>query len=465
MSEFGNSSNMINHLKYPETFINANIPKPIKFIQNNHRIVIRSEDRDRSKYSNPCEYRIELPCRFRNVSLFEIGSIMIPNFSNTEKYFIIQVEEIKDGVYTSSNKDICDAIALVPNSLGLNNYNYIYEKPGDTSFVKNFIKKFVDCPLASLSTITLKILKPDGNVMNFGNDMIPWDKEYSFKSFTNENNGTKLHLKFENDGHDLKQDDTVDDNKDGIVVFNAQVTYIDKKNNKKTTRSFPALNCTYDHDKVNLTTDENKTIILENDLIDITVDGDNKIKAIDQFVTSDDTNGPITISGNWKRAYNENGYYSRVKINSIDPASNNLLKITTAKNHNLKLHDRIYVDKYMEDPQTEWIKNYHVVVKFDDPPDDKVFYINKNNIPDHTLTSMAIADNFNTQNQSFLNNDDDLEEVNLSDEPDDEGHFFLQRYGEPDPSIQNMFIFNIGCREEDNDNVMSQNISYGNVKW
>ena len=70
MSEFGNNSNMVNHLTYPQTFTNANVPKPIKYIQNNHRIVVRSEDRDRSKYSNPCEFRIELPCRFRNVSLF-----------------------------------------------------------------------------------------------------------------------------------------------------------------------------------------------------------------------------------------------------------------------------------------------------------------------------------------------------------------------------------------------------------
>ena len=298
MSEFGNNSNMINHLNYPQTFTNANVPKPIKYIQNNHRIVIRSEDRDRSKYLNPCEYRIELPCRFRNVSLFEIGSIMIPNFSNTEKYFIIQVEEIKDGVYTSSNKDICDAIALVPNSLGLNNYNYIYEKPGDTSFVKNFIKKFVDTPLASLSTITLKILKPDGTVMNFGNDMIKWDKEYCFSSCTNEQNGDNiiLNLMLEQDGHDLKQDD--ENNKDGIVIYNAQVTYSDKKNSyKKTTINFPALNGTYDHNNVKLDS-SNKSIVLTNNSIKIkTNDADKKIKIIYGLVTKDDTNDPITITG------------------------------------------------------------------------------------------------------------------------------------------------------------------------
>lgn len=467
MSEFGNSSNMVNYLKYPQTFKKCNVPKPIKYIQNNHRIVIRSEDRDRSIYPNPCEYHIELPCRFRNISLFEIGSIMIPNFSNTEKYFIIQVNEIKDGVYTSSNKDICDAIALVPNSLGLNNYNYIYEKPGDTSFVKNFIKKFVDCPLASLSTITLKILKPDGNIMNFGNDIIPWDKEYFFSSNENSEHQTKLRLKFNNIGHDLKQDDDL--HKDKIIIYNAKVVYINK-NNEKITKSFTQLNGEYDYSnsKTNKVIyskeNENEELILVNDSIKVTVEN-NKIKSIFELVTENDTNSVITISGNWKRAYNDNEYYSRIKITTIT-SGNDLLEINTKSNHNLNVYDRIYVDKNINDPQTEWIKNYHVVVKIE-KNEPKKFYINKNNITDHTLSAIAIADNYYTQNQSFLNNDDELQVVNLDQNlPNtNNDNFFLQRYGDPDPSIQNMFIFNIGCREEDNDNVMSQNISYGNNNW
>ena len=40
---------------------------------------------------------------------------------------------------------------------------------------------------------------------------------------------------------------------------------------------------------------------------------------------------------------------------------------------------------------------------------------------------------------------------------------FVQKYGEPDPSIQNMFIFNINTRDEDNQQVTSQNIPYGNL--
>lgn len=466
MAEFGNNSNMINHLTYPQTFTNANVPKPIKYIQNNHRIVVRSEDRDRSKYSNPCEFRIDLPCRFRNVSLFEIGSIMIPNFSNTEKYFIIQVDEVKDGVYTSTNTDISNAMAIVPNSLGLNNYNYIYEKPGDTSFVKNFIKKFVDTPLASLSTITLKILKPDGNVMNFGNDMIQWDKEYSFSSSESEAGITDFRLKFNNLGHDLKGDDTP---KDKIIVYNAQVAYTNK-NNQKITKSFQQLNGEYDYSNgtagkvISSVLTENEALILIND--NIKINTEKIIDEIDGFV--EDSNGPITISGNWKRAYKADGYYSRVAIASASAdAATNIIDVATTTNHNLKQHDRIYIDKNIGDSQTQWIKNYHVVIKI---TGDTTFELNANNITQDDLIN-DITDNPILPNQAWLDNDDaDTEDNNdqigtteISTTP--VADVFLQRYGDPDPSIQNMFIFNIGCREEDNDNVMSQNISYGNTKW
>lgn len=462
MSEFGNNSNMINQINYPQSFTNANVPKPIKYIQNNHRIVIRSEDRDRSVYPNPCEYRIDLPCRFRNVSLFEIGSIMIPNFSNTEKYFIIQVDEIKSGVYTSSNKDISNAMALVPNSLGLNNYNYIYEKPGDTSFVKNFIKKFVDCPLASLTTLTLKILKPDGSVMNFGNDMIPWDKEYYFSSSESENEITNFRLKFNNLGHDLKGDDK-------IIVYNAQVVYTNN-NNQKITKSFPQLNGEYDYS--NSTTGkvifsiitENEALILINDKI--TINTKKIIDTITGFV--EDSNGPITISGNWKRAYNDDGYYSRVAISVATPnPTTNIISVTTTNAHNLKIHDRIYIDHNKSSPQTNWIKNYHVVTKRTGP---KTFELNTNNVTQNDLDD--ITDNPMLPNQAWLDNDDadpestdPIESTEITDSIAQVSNIYLQRYGEPDPSIQNMFIFNIGTREEDNDNVMSQNISYGNTKW
>ena len=39
---------------------------------------------------------------------------------------------------------------------------------------------------------------------------------------------------------------------------------------------------------------------------------------------------------------------------------------------------------------------------------------------------------------------------------------FIQRYGDSDPSIQSMFIFNITQRDEDDERVRSCNISYGN---
>ena len=59
--------------------------------------------------------------------MIECGLIVLPNFSNTEKYFLIQIKELEDGPYDSLDPHIAKSIALVPNRNALANYNYILE--------------------------------------------------------------------------------------------------------------------------------------------------------------------------------------------------------------------------------------------------------------------------------------------------------------------------------------------------
>ena len=476
---FGNNSNLVNYPSYPKSFVNANVPKHIKFIQNNNRIVINSEDRDRSIYENPCTYKIKLPCDFRNVSLFEIGLIMIPNFSNSEKYFIIKIDEIDGGLYTSLNKDISNAIAVVPNELAINNYNLICQKPGDTSFLKNYIKKFVDCPLARLSTLTIKILKPNGDLINFGNDLININKKYYFSSNTNKdnthNNWQLLNLKIINNNHDLQKIDDL--NCDTIQVFNSKIKY--KKNGKEYEKVFNILNNTYKYeDKCKSENNDNKTLILETSNIQIKTDENSKIIKIQNILEDEDITD-INFTGYWERVNNIDGFSSKIKIEDISDIDNNNIKLKVTKNHNLNKYDRIWINNTKNDSNS-FSQNWHIIINIetiDTDIDYQNISINKNNITQDDINDVTM--NPASENQAWLNNDygeinttygegqdtTTINNNNLSISNQGNNYFWLARYGKPDPSIQNMFIFNIGTREEDNDNVMSENISYGNTRF
>ena len=432
---------------YPNSFIKAELPEQKKYVHNNFRLVIDSRDRDRSIYRNPNEFRVILPRRYRNISMIECGLIALPNFSNTEKYFLIQIKELEDGPYDSLDPHIAKSIALVPNRNALANYNYILETPGDTSFIKNYIKKFVDTPLASLQTLTLSIRKPDGSVVNFGNDLLPYDKEFSY-TFTllNIDDVKADQITLESPNNDLIT------NYDGesINIYSSTITYNEgTANGSLRKEGFPTLNGTYFSDS------QNGTLTAETDTIVLTITG---IKAfIENFrknANNDIIKHNIKITGKWKRTKNELGHYSRIKIQTMAfPQNTDRIEITTEIPHNLKLHDRFYVDtENGSDTMTNWFKNFHVVTE---RISDTEFTIHRNNI---VLDDITFNININGAEVETEEND-----TKIPDPVDPNSEFgFIQKYGDADPSIQSLFIFNITQRDEDDERVRSCNISYGN---
>lgn len=463
---FGLPREQINHPQYPDSFTPAKIPKQIKYVHNNYRLIIKSTDRDRSIYRNPNEFRVDLPRRYRNVSVVECGVIMLPNFSNSEKYFLIQVDELQDGPYDSLDPHISKAIALVPNRNGLGNYNYIVEQPGDTSYVKNYIKKFVDTPLASLSTFTLKIKKPDGNVVNFGQDLLPYDKETHFEVDYSKYDADSNELTVTSLAHELAYDSNV---RDHIEIINAKISYYKSDqygNKKRITDDLPALNKIH---RDPYSTPDN--IVFKVDLDDIQ----------GTYINPPDypnINTDIKISGTWRRAKHADNHYSRVLINSITNIDTNVdtnektITVTTFTSHYLKNYDRIFISPSNPSIDTSvWYNSYHVVL--DAETTAKEFKLNVDNV-----TLRGIMDDV-TQNpvlpDDVQNNGDIIDTTMIENEPDipnqslpnqslQIGNFgYLQKYGEPDPSIQSMFIFNINTRDVDDEQVRSENISFGNL--
>ena len=454
--------------QYPESFKVANIPKQKKYVHNNYRLVVKSEDRDRSIYRNPNDYKIILPRRYRNITAIECGLIMLPNFSNSEKYFTLEIQEICDGPYDSLDSNISNCLALIPNSLALNNYNYILSSPGDTSFVKNYIKKFVDTPLASLETLTIKFKKENKNIINFGQDLLPYDKEFSFTLTGLNNTFTALNINVGDDtlqinspDHGLVNSDTIND---AIILYDVQVKYFDSITNKNIVKIVKSLNTTILGNKriPHVFTKDNFKIGVSEDL-------KNELSPSDNNSDGNKYYPNLVLTGKWKRVYRSDGNYSRVNIIDIQNIDNDKnIKITTGTNHNLSTNDRIYISKNNDADSSYLYNNYHIVIE---KVAEDEFKINKNNIQisdilkeDDSDAVNDITDNPMLPEEAHLESDD-IENTTISnnDIVNNPLGIYMQKYGNPDPSIQNMLIFNITTRDEDSEHVMSQNISYGNI--
>jgi hypothetical protein len=365
---FGNNTNLMNHPNYPKSFVQASVPQQMKYVHNSYRLVLNSADRNRCLYRNPNEYKVNLPRRYRNVSSIEVCLIALPNFSNSEKYFLIQLEELCDGPYDSLDPEISKSLALVPNRHAFGNYNYILEAPGDTSFVKNYIKKFIDVPLASLNSLTVKIKKANHDIVNFGKDLLPYDKENSF-SLNSSHHTDNYIYKIDNINHDLAYYDPY--NKDVIKFYDCKITYLDTVKNCNVTVDLPQFNKEYVASCLN----DDELDDMSSSLNQYTLDNNNEyfyIKNIESENFDSYTNWKIT--GKWKRVCNSNNYYSRIRIICIS-VENGVIIATVGNiygepvNHNLETYDRIYIDysgNLPNGPKTHWYKNFHVVTGLGD---------------------------------------------------------------------------------------------------
>ena len=323
-------------------------------------------------------------------------------------------------------------MALIPNKNALQQFNYIFEAPGDTSYVKNFIKKFVDTPIASLETLTFKICKKNGTAINFGQDMLPFNHEYCFSSdqgdFTPPIDGyapSPATLIINTPKHGLGL--YVVGTSDSVRLYNVKL--IDETKYPPTTTELRELNNIY-------------TVAV------YTASQDQFTINLPIITSVSPLPAKFTIKGNWKRVCNENGWYSRNKIDSATIVDN-FIEIVTTDNHYLNKYDRIFISSNSATESTAFLNNHHIVTSIEGVG-GKTFRISRSNIAIDDIT-INLSDDIDT-------NDD-----NLIDDPSGPTAPFgyIQRYGEYDQTIQNQMIISITCRDEDDSNVRSDNISYG----
>lgn len=167
---------LTSHMQYPDNYQNTKFlqaPQKNLILNPDERFLsIDSSDRDRSKYPNPFKYTIRMEGsqdnenvtgrRYKNVHSIELISALLPNLPEIveEMYIILEIEELEDVGYDSSNQALRKAFSkIVVCDCLLNNFLIL---DGDNS--RPLIRVFYPSPRASIDRMTITLRKPDGTM-------------------------------------------------------------------------------------------------------------------------------------------------------------------------------------------------------------------------------------------------------------------------------------------------------------
>lgn len=125
-------------------------------------LCINSSDRDTSKYPKVNDYKINLNKTFKNIVSIEIisGSFANKNSILDNPYILVQVDGIENFTFSNNNASKGFATLYLKNTTGA----HVLPDIGCTD---GYIKQF-KTPVASLSSIAVKLLSPDGTLFDFG---------------------------------------------------------------------------------------------------------------------------------------------------------------------------------------------------------------------------------------------------------------------------------------------------------
>jgi len=175
------------NLKKKDNIVDKNLfEKDTKMVT--HLVSIDSKDRDKSKWPNINNYRIDFaPTNnifdnenekhgyvgrsFNNVISIELCQVIMPrkaidgNDLDDYPYIIISIDEF-DGVYQGTNDIMNKAFAKITFDRNIGKYK---EFSTNNSNNDRFIKKFN--PRIGINKLTINFLTPDGNPYNFGSDI------------------------------------------------------------------------------------------------------------------------------------------------------------------------------------------------------------------------------------------------------------------------------------------------------
>lgn len=158
-----------------------------------HYLCVNSSDRDTVAYPKVNDYRIRFEDNFKNVSSIEIisGSVANQNLVQSNPYLIMKTGDHDH--LTFSNKNVNKGFAL------------LYLKPTSSGHVQPELGclqrnvRIFKTPLASLNSLNIQLLTPDGNLFSFGeNDAdvsVAYQNSFVFKITTKEKSRTELNFR------------------------------------------------------------------------------------------------------------------------------------------------------------------------------------------------------------------------------------------------------------------------------
>ena len=142
---------------------------------------IDSSDRDRGKYPNPFKYTIHMTGTsdnenvtghvFKNVYSIELISAILPNVSEIrdEMYIVLEIEELEDIGFDSSNQHLKGAYAKLVMQSHLNDNFLVLD--GDNS--RPLKRIYYPSPKASIDRLSITLKKLNGELIDLGPDSDP----------------------------------------------------------------------------------------------------------------------------------------------------------------------------------------------------------------------------------------------------------------------------------------------------
>lgn len=149
----------------------------IVYTENVSYLHINSSDRNTTSYPSVNSYRLESGERFRNIKSIELVASSVANQGSvlSNPYLILKIDGLNHLEFSNKNVNSAFAILYLKYTTGA------HVQPELGVLQRNVLN--FRTPLASLSSINLQIVKPDGTLFSFGESASDTSVTYS-NSFT-----------------------------------------------------------------------------------------------------------------------------------------------------------------------------------------------------------------------------------------------------------------------------------------
>jgi hypothetical protein len=136
--------------------------KDIEYDYDVEYLCINSSDRDITAYPKVNQYRIDFDCTFRNICSIEVVSASVANQNTplSNPYFILKVDGMDHLNFSNKNMNKGFALLYLKPTTGA----HVFPELG----VLQRNVRVYKTPLASMSSLSVQILKPDGTLFDFG---------------------------------------------------------------------------------------------------------------------------------------------------------------------------------------------------------------------------------------------------------------------------------------------------------